>query len=182
MPRFAWSNRTDMNWFKPCFSTPHISESHRITQNQDALNSAFLTQIKDLDFFHLWYQHKWVLMHSFTVCSVCEPHKLPSKYFIGVLITFTSSRVSGSVKTKAKLLFCRASSACRCTRWKKCSLLLIRSLTRHYGMFSFLWRFVLIVRQVALHGLWDFMNEGAHYQYGKTPEIFSHDIFLPAGR
>lgn len=181
MPRFAWSNRIDMNWFKPCFSTPHNPEIHRITENQDALNSAFLTQIKDVDFFHLWCQHKWVLMHSFTVCSVCASHKLTSNYCIGVLITFTSPRVSGGVKTKAKLLFCQASSACRCTRWKKCSLLLICSLMRHYGMFSFLWRFVLIVRQVALHRLWDFMDEWAHYQYEKLLKYLVMTYFYLQG-
>lgn len=84
------------------------------------------------------------------------------------LLTLTSSRVLGRVRTKAKVLFCQVCGACRCTRWKTCWLLLLNcSLMRHWETFSFLWRFVLIGRQVALHRLWDFMNEWAHYQYEK---------------
>lgn len=83
------------------------------------------------------------------------------------LLTLTSSTVLGRVRTKAKLLFGQVWGACRCTRWKTCWLLLNCSLMRHWEMFSVLCQFVLIVRQVALHRLWDFMNEWAHYQYEK---------------
>lgn len=104
---------------------------------------------------------------SARICTVPQCANCTEPLLYWSLLTLTSSRVLGSVRTKAQLLFCQVCGACRCTRWKTCWLLLNCSLMRHWEMFSFLWRFVLIVRQVALHRLWDFMNEWVHYQYEK---------------
>lgn len=91
-------------------------------------------------------------------------------------------REFGGVKIKAQLLFCRVPGACRRTRWKKRLLLLIHSLMRQYEIFSFLWRFALTARQVALHSLWDFMNEWAHYQYEKLLKyLVKTDLYLQGG-
>ncbi len=89
------------------------------------------------------------------------------------------ARELGSVKAKAQLLFCWVHSVHRRTRWKKRWLLLIRSLMRHYEMFSFLWRFVLRARQVALHRQRDIMNEWTHYQYKKVLKyLVKTDFYL----
>lgn len=92
------------------------------------------------------------------------------------------ARELGGVKTKAQLFFCRVPGARRRTRWKERSLLLICSLMRRYEMLRFLWRFVLIARQVALHRLWDFMNEWARYQYEEPLKyLVKTDSYLRGG-